>query len=769
MKELLSKDEMTELGVPDPYRTLPEVITKSDVIQWETKIKESLWKLIDTNLSAFNELHRRLQQQKGSKEIDAQQPEIAPKRHVETLLDLASDLHRSGGLPALVFNYDRIECEVGGQTLLAELIQAEDEWKDKSPEWTRKLNDFEEWKKSQLKKPTKPERAAPSKGKRDDSEKTSKLETMISEANNEHNRWESFDPTAPLEQFSFADHSKLQRSEFEELVVSLKWEDLPPWMTSGLLRGIGVHHSGLNRRYRQMVEILFRKGYLRLVIATGTLAMGINMPCKTVVFSGDSIFLTAQNYRQSSGRAGRRGFDLLGNVVFNGIPKQRVYEIMASRLPDLRGQFPVSTTLVLRLLDLLHGTKNSDFAVKAASSLLSQTRLFLGGPESEGAIKHHLRFSIEYLRRQRLLSAKGEPLNFAGLTGHLYFTENSVFAFHSLLKGGYFHRLCADIDSEPKQTLLDMMLVLSHIFNRVSAKRTDQLTEVARRSTSSVFLTRLPQEAEKLLVAHNRETLDIFKGYVHSYVSHNLNEKPDYTLPYTQKTVGGEPVQAQNNPEQSSAKIRSPFVALSGFSDDFKSVHELCSTVRDGVFLEEASVPYLPVWPVETDTELNAYIYDFYKHGNMEVLVKDNRIKGGDVWFHLKNFSLTLATIVASLEAAVNGDKTLTGDMAEDDVAENATEAKAVPSAPDADMANGVVAGGGAKKPKKKVVKDSWDDSESGGDDSDDDSALTPDGDEAADQADRGLHYDGGGLPSVLKAFTLLKEEFDTKFRKVWA
>ena len=54
------------------------------------------------------------------------------------------------------------------------------------------------------------------------------------------------------------------------------------------------------------------------MIATGTLALGINMPCTTVVFSGDSIFLTALNYRQAAGRAGRRGFDLMGNVIFQG-------------------------------------------------------------------------------------------------------------------------------------------------------------------------------------------------------------------------------------------------------------------------------------------------------------------------------------------------------------------------------------------------------------------------------------------------------------------
>ena len=123
--------------------------------------------------------------------------------------------------------------------------------------------------------------------------------------------------------------------------------------------------------------MLFRQGYLRVVVATGTLALGINMPCKTVVFSGDSVFLSPQNYRQASGRAGRRGFDLLGNVVFNGISPERVHEIMSSRLPALKGQFPISTTLILRLLGLLDGTKNCDFAVNAVHSLLSQTRLYL--------------------------------------------------------------------------------------------------------------------------------------------------------------------------------------------------------------------------------------------------------------------------------------------------------------------------------------------------------------------------------------------------------
>jgi len=94
------------------------------------------------------------------------------------------------------------------------------------------------------------------------------------------------------------------------------------WLTKLLEKGIAVHHSGITPVFREMVEILFGKGYIKLLFATETFAVGINMPTKTVIFSSMTKYdgkgfrlLKSHEYTQMSGRAGRRGLDKVGNVI----------------------------------------------------------------------------------------------------------------------------------------------------------------------------------------------------------------------------------------------------------------------------------------------------------------------------------------------------------------------------------------------------------------------------------------------------------------------
>lgn len=89
-----------------------------------------------------------------------------------------------------------------------------------------------------------------------------------------------------------------------------------------LLRGIGIHHSGLLPIIKEIVEILFQEGLLKVLFATETFSIGLNMPAKSVIFTSLKKFdgvktrhLTSAEYIQMSGRAGRRGIDEKGIVV----------------------------------------------------------------------------------------------------------------------------------------------------------------------------------------------------------------------------------------------------------------------------------------------------------------------------------------------------------------------------------------------------------------------------------------------------------------------
>jgi hypothetical protein len=96
--------------------------------------------------------------------------------------------------------------------------------------------------------------------------------------------------------------------------------------------------------------------------------------------------------------------------------------------------------------------------------------------------------------------------------------------------------------------------------------------------------------------------------------------------------------------------VRSPFVSLSGHGDEFDTDSDLCRTVRSGVFLEEGTIPHLPICPRETGTSLHAYLYNFYMHGNVKALEEMNKIPPGEVWFLLNGKCLWHATHAANFD-----------------------------------------------------------------------------------------------------------------------
>jgi ATP-dependent RNA helicase HelY len=150
----------------------------------------------------------------------------------------------------------------------------------------------------------------------------------------------------------------------QERTADIPEEDLPvlgyhDWL-AGLQRGIAAHHAGMLPTFKEVVEDLFAAGRIRAVFATETLALGINMPARTVVverldkWNGENhADLTPGEYTQLTGRAGRRGIDVEGHAVVlwqPGIDPAAVAGLAGTRTYPLSSSFRPSYNMAVNLV-----------------------------------------------------------------------------------------------------------------------------------------------------------------------------------------------------------------------------------------------------------------------------------------------------------------------------------------------------------------------------------------------------------------------------------
>lgn len=151
----------------------------------------------------------------------------------------------------------------------------------------------------------------------------------------------------------------------EKSITRLKKEDreLPQIQKVRMLleRGIAVHHGGLLPIVKELIEILFAKGFVKVLFATETFAMGLNLPTRTVVFSeiqkhdGNGLRdLTPGEFTQMAGRAGRRGLDDTGTVIVMSynepLPIVTFKEVTLGVPTKLQSQFRLTYNMILNLL-----------------------------------------------------------------------------------------------------------------------------------------------------------------------------------------------------------------------------------------------------------------------------------------------------------------------------------------------------------------------------------------------------------------------------------
>jgi ATP-dependent RNA helicase HelY len=159
-----------------------------------------------------------------------------------------------------------------------------------------------------------------------------------------------------------------EEAELIQQAAERRTADIPPedltvlgygeWL-DGLRRGIAAHHAGMLPAFKEVVEELFAAGLVRAVFATETLALGINMPARTVViekldkWNGEThANLTAGEYTQLTGRAGRRGIDVEGHAVVlwqPGMDPGAVGGLASTRTYPLNSSFRPSYNMAVNL------------------------------------------------------------------------------------------------------------------------------------------------------------------------------------------------------------------------------------------------------------------------------------------------------------------------------------------------------------------------------------------------------------------------------------
>lgn len=143
-------------------------------------------------------------------------------------------------------------------------------------------------------------------------------------------------------------------------------------MVSLLEKGVATHHSGTLPILKEIVELLFAKGCIKLLFATETFSCGLNMPIKTVIFTdtrkfdgSDNRMLYGYEYNQMGGRAGRRGIDTIGTVIhLNNLYKNvelSDFKLMLQGKPQtLFSKFKVSYNLILNMIDKSNNDDDDD-------------------------------------------------------------------------------------------------------------------------------------------------------------------------------------------------------------------------------------------------------------------------------------------------------------------------------------------------------------------------------------------------------------------------
>nr|CAD2178996.1 unnamed protein product [Meloidogyne enterolobii] len=640
-------------------------LNRKDLRQFENALKNRFVQWMNEDKTKIDKIFEILEKEVGEEFEKRSKPYDMRKSALNNILPLIDQLKRKEQLPALCFNDDRDICEKLAKHIFNELKKREETYKA-SPEFQKKYNLKAEEKALKL-----------AKRKRDEEERAAKRKSKRVDEDGNEDRFEKDD--MPEDGDAFALMKIRMREDLERFKLCCRWSDEDiynrcieklskkikrPEARSLLTlfeRGIGFHHDGLSNAERSAVEVLFRRGFLGIVFSTSTLALGMNLPCKTVIFGIDTPKLNPLQFRQMSGRAGRRGFDPAGTVIFMSLPTNKIRRLLTASLATLRGNVPFTTAFLLRLISFVNGELS-----KEQQKLLKNARTQGGGKSSKidnndvlneevrrkaaltllkvpFVLQTHNRnfsnllrfltfFYVQLLRRMQLLDEKCIPRGFAHFALHLSQYDPGSLVFIHIFQTGvlhrYIHTTYEDLYHEDNRTKAkeDIIFILAHIFTQklVSLNVVDE-----QNLEKEPVLPALPDSIEDSINEYNKSVEELALA---SLQLGSINRR-----------------------------LENPIIALSGCTEE--SLHlsrgqiDFASVFNSDLQLDERFIPFVYIDRFDhrgRKIYKNSYALDFWKNPDADALVTRNRLSVAERWYLINEFSKLLSDIAIGIDSIAN-------------------------------------------------------------------------------------------------------------------
>jgi hypothetical protein len=268
-------------------------------------------------------------------------PPLAAKKNVSDMLyDVVTQLKKTDLLPAVAFQLDTYGAFSMFKTLLSRL---ESEQVAEFPDYRKDLIKLAR-DKAQMRKVAAGQASRVNAAEAEEDAKSGFTDETLTQD----------DTTKPHDKYVLSPAGKrLGYNEVEDIIADMKKAgesvDIGHALIRGLRRGIAIYTNEVGFScYRRQVQMLAQKGRLAVVFSDEALAYGVNMPFRSCVFCGDmGDDLTALIAQQMQGRAGRRGMDVQGNVIYLGMEWPYIENLMLGQITNVTGKEPRYPTIAL--------------------------------------------------------------------------------------------------------------------------------------------------------------------------------------------------------------------------------------------------------------------------------------------------------------------------------------------------------------------------------------------------------------------------------------